>query len=150
LTTHSSLVHVLPKPGVMDPVAQSAMAAIADMGITVEAVRTLRKYWVSGGSVNGDISDVDLKKLCGKLLANDAIEQVIVGPLALDRLEVGGEYKFKLVTVPLRSLDDAALMKLSKEGQLYLSLVEMQTIQVHFRELGRDPTDVELETVAQT
>jgi len=33
---------------------------------------------------------------------------------------------------------------------LYLTLVEMQTIQQQFRELGRDPTDVELETLAQT
>ena len=128
----------------MDPVAQSAMMAIADMGVTAEAVRTFRKYWIGG------VDDAELKKLCGKILANDAIEQVIVGPLAFDRLEVGGEYKFKLLTVPLRSLDDAALTRLSKEGQLYLSLVEMQTIQAHFRELGRDPTDVELETVAQT
>jgi len=31
-----------------------------------------------------------------------------------------------------------------------LSLAEMQTIQAHFRELGRDPTDVELESIAQT
>ena len=28
-----TLVHVLPKPGVMDPVAQSVMSAIADFGI---------------------------------------------------------------------------------------------------------------------
>ena len=47
-------------------------------------------------------------------------------------------------------MDDAALVKLSRQGQLYLSLVEMQTIQAHFRSLDRDPTDVELETVAQT
>ena len=47
-------------------------------------------------------------------------------------------------------MDDAALERLSREGQLYLSLVEMQTIQAHFRKLGRDPTDVELETIAQT
>ena len=40
------VVHVLPKPGVMDPVAQSALAAIADFGFTAEAVRTLRKYWL--------------------------------------------------------------------------------------------------------
>src|SRR5262249_23520181 len=45
---------------------------------------------------------------------------------------------------------DAALAVLSREGQLYLSLVEMQTIQAHFRQLDRDPTDAELETVAQT
>ena len=37
------LIHVLPKPGVMDPVAQSAMAAIGDLGIRAEAVRTLKK-----------------------------------------------------------------------------------------------------------
>ena len=47
-------------------------------------------------------------------------------------------------------MDDAALERLSREGQLYLSLVEMQTIQAHFRAAGRDPTDVELETIAQT
>ena len=41
-------------------------------------------------------------------------------------------------------------MRLSREGQLYLQLAEMQTIRQHFRELGRDPTDVELETIAQT
>ncbi|MEI8241012.1 MAG: AIR synthase related protein, partial [Actinomycetota bacterium] len=52
--------------------------------------------------------------------------------------------------VPIRAMDDAALTRLSREGQLYLSLVEMQTIQTHFRGLDRDPTDIELETVAQT
>src|SRR5438067_7171622 len=41
-------------------------------------------------------------------------------------------------------------MRLSREGQLSLSLAEMGTIQEHFRGLGRDPTDVELETLAQT
>ena len=33
------------KPGVMDPVAQSALAAAADLGVPLEAVATLRKYW---------------------------------------------------------------------------------------------------------
>ena len=41
-------------------------------------------------------------------------------------------------------------MRLSREGQLYLQLAEMQTIQRHFAELGREPTDIELETIAQT
>lgn len=43
----SRLVHVLPKPGVMDPVAQSAVAAIRDFELEVDAVRTLKKYWLS-------------------------------------------------------------------------------------------------------
>ena len=48
------------------------------------------------------------------------------------------------------TMDDDALVRASREGQLFLSLAEMQTIQAHFRELKRDPTDVELETIAQT
>jgi len=137
-------IHVLPKPGVMDPVAQSAMEAVADLGIRVEAIRTLKKFAV------GSLDDDRLALLCSKVLANDAIEQVIVGPLDFDRLQVGSAYEFRRVTVPIRAMDDAALERLSREGQLYLSLVEMQTIQAHFQSLDRDPTDIELETVAQT
>ena len=140
----STLIHVLPKPGVMDPVAQSAQAAIADFGFQAEAVRTLKKYWV-GGLDAGAIGT-----LVAKVLANDAIEQAIVGPLGFDRLEVGSPYEFKLVRVPIREMEDEDLQRLSLDGQLFLSLAEMRTIQAHFRSLDRDPTDVELETVAQT
>ncbi|HEY1600846.1 MAG TPA: phosphoribosylformylglycinamidine synthase subunit PurL [Pirellulales bacterium] len=138
------VVHVLPKPGVMDPVAQSALAAIADLGVKATAVRTFRKLWVRG------LARERLDRLCAKLLANDAIEQAIVGPLNFERLEVGAPYDFQLRHVALAALDDAALMRLSREGQLYLSLEEMRTIQAHFHSLKREPTDVELETVAQT
>jgi phosphoribosylformylglycinamidine synthase len=140
----SCLIHVLPKPGVMDPVAQSAMAAIADFGCRAEAVRTLKKYWIS------PLPDDKLQLLCTKVLANDAIEQVIVGPLNFTHLEVGSPFAFKLVTVPIRAMDGAALETISRQGQLFLSLAEMKTIQEHFRTIGRDPTDVELETLAQT
>ncbi|MHC4399377.1 MAG: phosphoribosylformylglycinamidine synthase subunit PurL [Planctomycetota bacterium] len=138
------LIHVLPKPGVMDPVAQSALAAIADFGREPEAVRTLKKYWVQ------KLPDDKLDLLISKILANDAIEQVIVGPIEFGHLEVGSPYDFELVHVPIRPMDDDALGRLSLEGQLYLSLPEMQTIQAHYRSAGRDPTDVELETLAQT
>jgi phosphoribosylformylglycinamidine synthase subunit PurSL len=138
------LLHVLLKPGVMDPVAQSVSSAIADFGIRAEAVRTLKKYWVQG------LAEDRVETLCQKVLANDAIEQAIVGPLTFQHLEVGSPYQFRLATVPIRGMDDAALQRLSLEGQLYLSVVEMRTIQAHFQSLGRDPTDVELETIAQT
>jgi phosphoribosylformylglycinamidine synthase len=141
---YSRQVQVLPKPGVMDPVAQSAQRAIADLGIQVDTVRTLAKYWLD------DVSDQTVAALSSRVLANDAIEQVIVGPLPFDHLELGSNYEFELVTVPIRQLDDAGLMKLSREGQLYLQLAEMQTIAARYRELDRDPTDIELETLAQT
>ncbi|MBL9163308.1 MAG: phosphoribosylformylglycinamidine synthase subunit PurL [Planctomycetaceae bacterium] len=140
----TQLVQVLLKPGVMDPVAQSAEAAVRDFGWEVDAVRTLRKYWIS------DASAEEVRDISTKLLANDAIEQVVVGPLPFDRLQSGSDYKFQLKTVAIRDLDAAGLARLSKEGQLYLQPAEMETIQRYFIELGREPTDIELETVAQT
>ncbi len=140
----STVVHVLPKPGVMDPVAQSALGAIADWGISVEAVRTLRKYWFGGLTAD------QLAQLGGKLLANDAIEQLLVGPLRMTRLDAGSDYRLERIVVPLRQASDAQLVEISGRGQLSLTLVEMQTIQRHFQSLDRDPTDAELETIAQT
>jgi phosphoribosylformylglycinamidine synthase len=138
------IIYVLPKPGVTDSVAENTQKIIADFGIVTEAVRTFKKYWISG------VGDMELKLLAVKLLANDAIEQTVFGDLPFDKLDVGSSYEFKLTTIPVRGMNDAELQQLSKDGQLYLSLTEMQTIQSAFEKLDRDPTDIELETLAQT
>ncbi len=139
-----TLLQVLRKPGVMDPVAHSAEAAARDFDIPIDEIRTLRKYWIAGAT------DEQIDAIGSRILANDAIEQILAGPLPFDRLQLGSEYKFDLLTVDLAPLDDEGLMKLSLEGQLYLQLAEMQTIQQHFAKLGRKPTDIELESIAQT
>jgi phosphoribosylformylglycinamidine synthase len=136
---------VLLKPGVMDPVSESVLKAATDLNVPVEQVRTFRRYYGPDS-----ISSLDRDTLFRKVLANDAIEQVIAGPLKAEHLAVGKPYSFKLLTVPLRELDDAGLMKVSKEGTLALTVEEMRQVQAHFRGLGRDPTDCELESVAQT
>ncbi|MFN7734282.1 MAG: phosphoribosylformylglycinamidine synthase subunit PurL [Pirellula sp.] len=143
----SNLVHVLFKPGVMDPVAQSTLSMLRGLSFDIDEVRTFRKYWIQS-SASVDASTLD--RLCKKVLSNDSIEQVVVGPLVMDKLSLGAPYQLQLTHVPLANLDDAQLMHLSKSGQLYFSLPEMQTIQKYFRELGRAPTDIELETIAQT
>lgn len=141
---NGTLVHVLPKPGVMDPVAQSTLQALQDMSLPVHYVTTFRKYWLQ------DVSAEQVDRVCNKLLSNDSIERVVHGALELDRLDIGADYKLDLKHVAIRDLDDDQLMRLSKEGQLYLSLAEMQTIQKQFQNEGREPTDIELETIAQT
>ncbi len=135
---------VLRKPGVMDPVSLSAENALKDLGLEVASVRTFRKYWVGG------VRPDQLAVVAAKLLSNDAIERVVPGVLDPQQIAPGSSYAFERVEVPLRNFNDEQLENLSREGQLYLTLVEMQTIQQHFRELERDPTDVELETLAQT
>jgi len=136
---------VLLKPGVMDPVAQTVLDSAKMLGLPVTGVRTFRRYFGPP-----EISSLDRDTLFRKVLSNDAIEQVVVGPVKASHLAVGSAYAFKLITVPLTSLDDAALVKLSKDGMLALTLDEMKVVQAHFRELGREPTDIELESVAQT
>ncbi|WP_456475654.1 phosphoribosylformylglycinamidine synthase subunit PurL [Candidatus Pyrohabitans sp.] len=52
--------------------------------------------------------------------------------------------------IPLLSAGEEELMRISEERQLALNLEEMRRIQAYYRSLGREPTDVELETFAQT
>jgi len=129
----------------MDPVAESVLSAARDLGVNLASARTFRRYY-SPRPLSPSVRDA----LCHKVLANDAIEQAIAGPLHIDHLALGSDAAFHLVAVRLRDLDEAGLMKLSKEGQLSLSLAEMKTVQAHFQKLDRDPTDIELETIAQT
>ena len=138
-------VHVLFKPGVTDNVAQSTQKALVDLGFDVENVATGRSYWFG---LVANRKHVDL--LAARVLANDAIERVIEGPLALKSLEFGSNYEFDLVTIPLRGLSLEQLEELSRTRQLSLSRDELQTIQQHFVGQERDPTDIELETIAQT
>lgn len=136
---------VLLKPGVMDPVAESVVAAARDLGVAVEQVRTFRRYFP-----RKPLLDADYDLLVRKILVNEAIEQVAVGPVLAEHLTIGQPYIFRRIEVPLRDCSDAELEQLSKSGQLALTLDEMRAIQAHFRQLGREPTDIELETLAQT
>ena len=52
--------------------------------------------------------------------------------------------------IEILNADDTELMRISREGTLSLNLNEMHAIQSHFEGLGRNPTDVEIETIAQT
>lgn len=136
---------VLLNPGVMDPVAESVLSISRGLGISLQLVRTFRRYILEpAGPTPADAAALR------RVLANDAIEQIIVGDLHMDHLTFGQPYTFALKVIPIRDLDDAGLTKLSRDGQLSLSLDEMKTIRGHFRDSGRDPTDVELETIAQT
>ena len=145
-STDGRCLNVLLHPGVTDSVADNAAKALSQQDLNVTAVATCRKYWLTG-----ELSAAEHSRVSSKVIANDAIEYVVSGPLQLTDLHVGTDYKFELGTVAIRDIDsDDELMKLSAKGQLYLQLAEMQTIRDYFRSLDRDPTDIELETIAQT
>ena len=139
------VLNVLFLPGVTDNVARSAWGALERLGVPVANVASVRKYRVPAGA-----APEALDRLGRRALANDSIEYVVRGPLTLDTLTLGKPYRFERITVPLRTMDDDAMTRLSREGQLSLSPAEMRTVRDHFADLGRDPTDCELESVAQT
>lgn len=132
------------KPGVMDNVANSTQLALEEMGITATSVRTGRRY-----VLHPTPSEADLKRI-PRLLGNDCVEDVIVGTKPIEPAPQPAIHAFELRRIAIRDLDDSALEALSRDGHLFLTLEEMQTIQSHFRTAGREPTDLELETLAQT
>ena len=139
-----NLVHVMPLPGVTDPQAESALLAMRQLGYPVDIVRTFKKYWVS------DLTVADRGLLHNKVLCNESIETIVLGKLDLKELQLGREYEFVKRDIPLTGLSDDDLMKISQDWTLSLSIVEMHTIRDHFDSLGRPPSDIELESIAQT
>lgn len=141
----SNRIEIHLKPGVMDPVAASTEMAIRDMGIDVNQVRTGRAY-----VMDKPVDKSELERIANRVLANGVIESVHFEPYIPEQFAAGHEYNFQLRTVEIRKLNDEQLKKLSREGHLFLSLAEMKAIQGYFKDRGREPTDVELETLAQT
>jgi len=155
------------KPGVTDNVGRTARGALKDIvGRELdweEQVYTCIQYFLSG-----DLSRKDVEHLGKDLLANTLIQTIsvfskeewsaaapdITAPIFDDHPEI------KVNTIELPD-DDAALMKISSDGILSLSLDEMRAIRNHYlredvkahrTELGLPewPTDIELECIAQT
>lgn len=139
-------LEVVRRPGVMDPSAQSIVRAARALGLEASDVRS----WVAW-LLPEDTPDELLTRLGDEWLANAIVEELRVDPRGpvppAPVLEPG---RFQLAQVPLRDADTAELRRLSEEGCLALDDAEMAAIQEHFREEGRDPTDIELETLAQT
>ncbi len=145
---NEKVVEVAYNPGVMDPVEASALKAVKDLGIEgVRSIKTAKKY-----VIRGKIRSGDLRVISEKLLYNKLIQHVVAppGPAAAGLLAREEGYTLDLITVDLLGASDKTLEKISKRGQLFLNLAEMRRIKEYFRRLKRNPTDCELETIAQT
>ena len=136
--------HVLPRRGVTDPAAETARAAFALVGVEAAAVRSLRTLWLP------PMPPERAEQLARRFLASDAIHDVVVGPLPLTTLLGGSPWSFTRRSVRLEGLDDAGLAALSRERCLALTPRELGVVRDHFRDLGRDPFEIELESIAQT
>lgn len=143
-------VEVHLRAGVTDPVAESMLAAARDLGVEVSVARTGWRYEISGLTDAGQ-----LECAATRILANECVERAYLrglgradaAPLGFPEPPVadGG-----IRRVALGELNDEALGKMSRGRHLFLSVEEMCAVRDSFRSLERDPTDLELETLAQT
>lgn len=137
------LIEVAYKPGVMNPEAISLQKAACDLGVTgLIAADSSWEYAFYGEG----ISPNDIRLITQRLLVNPTIQQVMHA--RPETLVISGEAAPTEV-IPLRAMSDGELLAVSRD-RLFLTLEEMRHIQAYFRNLGRDPTDCELETLAQT
>ena len=128
-------------PGVTDGGAEAVVHAAQQLGLPVAAAATGRRLVLPAGA------DTDV--LLRRLVANPIIERWTSGPATPD-LHPGSDDAPAVEVVAIRDLDDAGLARLGAARSLALDPAELTVIRDHFRSVGRDPTDVELETLAQT
>ena len=151
------------RPGVTDNVSRTFRTAAADiLGRKLredEYVFSSTEYLLSGAGLSAEQCEAIGKKV----LANELIQTVLVVPgtqaenVPANLPLVNSDAKVEVRTYNLE-VSDAELEEISKKGILALSLEEMKAIQNYFRTaadrekvgLTNNPTDVELEILAQT
>ncbi len=138
------------RPGVTDSVGGSVVRAAEDcLGRALAGRAHASTLYLFEGCTAAQV-----QQAADALLHNPLIERarILSSPRTLD-LDVprpGTEQAPAVAIVPLREASDAELEARSRAGMLALTLAEMQAVQRHFIERGRDPTDAELECLAQT
>ena len=142
----AAVVEVARRPGVTDTEAESLLRGAVMLGFgSLEAAATGKRYTLHGA----DAPQAEL--VARALLANEVVERFSVGRPIEPSFVATEPATGAVATVALTSLDDDdALLAVSQERRLSLDLYEMRAIRDHFRTQGREPSDVELEMLAQT
>ena len=131
-------------PGVTDTTADAVRHAAQQLGIHLTSAANARRVEF-GEAVAPELAD----EVVRRVVANPVIERWghgLVDPPVLD--DAPGHADAELITI--RGLDDEGLLALNVERSLYLDIEELRVIRDEYERLGRDITDVEIETLAQT
>ncbi len=159
------------RPGVTDNEGRTAAQSIAlVLGLPKPFPREFAVYTSTRYLLSGSLTEADVRRIAVDLLANELIqrfeykslEQWTASPgFPARAAQVAGQPSDSVATIQLAGLSDAELMEISRRGVLALSLEEMLAIRGYYEEpetvaarkalgLTDQPTDVELEALAQT
>jgi phosphoribosylformylglycinamidine synthase len=136
------VIEVAYKAGVVDPVEETVMIGLRDLDIKdVKAVKTAKQY-----IIEGKLTAKELANISSKLLVNPIIQHVIAAGESV--FTANPQYRFKLKQFDLLKNEKAGLEEI--RHNFSFSDIELSAVRDYYRREGRNPTDIELETLAQT
>ncbi|MGE4291440.1 MAG: AIR synthase-related protein [Desulfovibrio sp.] len=159
------------RPGVTDNEGRTAKETTAlVLGLAGEAAKALKVYTSTQYLLKGVAGEKTVRGIAKDLLANELIQRFEYKSAAQWAKEPGFEARAARVTgescdevavIPLSTMSDAELAAFSRANTLALSLEELHRIRDYYaapevraeraaRGLPADPTDAELEVLAQT
>jgi len=161
----AAYILVARRPGVTDDEGTSAQNALADVLNEPLDVHTQHIFSKKLYLLENDLPEKDLRRIAEELLGNKLINWLEVGRVADGIRDYtprpGGGAEAITEVISLTNLSDAQLLQLSKENIYALNLEEMRAVRDYFAAaptqaerqaagLPADPTDCELEIIAQT
>jgi phosphoribosylformylglycinamidine synthase len=139
-------IEVTTLPGVTDSVAESILRAAPLLGVKgLEQAATGVRHAITGTFTPEQLTTLATTQHANPVIQRYTIDQPITPPFM-----ESAKPDLTVETIPLQSATDADLEALSKTRRLSLNLAEMKAIQAYFVTEKRDPTDAELEMIAQT
>ena len=138
------IIEVALRPGVTDVAARVLESGAAELGIHGLEAATATQY-----RLTGELSKEELCRVARDLLCNDTIERYSLGSIE-PSFGHNSDASDLVEQVSLTGLSEEELLECSQQRLLSLDVEEMKEIQSFYDEIGRAPTDVELETLAQT
>ncbi|MDQ3248951.1 MAG: AIR synthase-related protein, partial [Chloroflexota bacterium] len=138
------VIEVAPRPGVTDVAARELARSLVEIGLPTCEVATATRY-----ELQGDLSVDQLHQLARQLLCNATVQQYSLDAITPQfGQSIAGSGRVE--SIRLAGLSEEALVTLSRARLWSLDGAEMRAIQAFYAAAKRDPTDVELETLAQT
>lgn len=160
------LIEVGFRPGVTDNEGRTAIKSVA-LVLGLGKAEDLAVYTADQYLLSGELSREDVERIGADLLANNLIQRVTVraaseGPLTeAQAAKVTGQPLDEVAVIPLSTMSDDQMLAFSRDNTLALNLDEMLAIKAYYARpdiaerrkaagLPADPTDAEIEALAQT
>nr|WP_321259473.1 phosphoribosylformylglycinamidine synthase subunit PurS [uncultured Pseudodesulfovibrio sp.] len=165
------IVEVGFRPGVTDNEGRTARETLGvALGLDKEALEGVKVYTSKQYLICADMNEADIQHVSKDLLANELIQRYEYKSTGIWKSDPGFEAKAARVTgqasdevviIPLSTMSDQEMTDFSRANTLALSLREMHDIRSYYADpavrteresmgMSVDPTDAEIEVLAQT